>query len=209
MTDYKNAHIAWLKATRDFICKYPDDYSIPYIDVMASLYADERVPQSMAEAMFISDKAWYKKSKKISKEIDQKVALLEPTVNNAWFITLGYDHTKWTIPKVIKLINRIMQMKWIIKVKAQFELHRENGEHPHTHLLIETSYGFGDIKYNLTRPKYIKELVTKDNFVDIKPAMSYHYDYINLIKKEEKMKYVEMDNEWRKKNDIPIFEKNW
>lgn len=211
-TNYKDAHIAWLKSTRDFIPKYPGDYSIPYIDVMISLYgghSGNQIPEAMAEAMFVADMAWYRKSKKIAKEVYKKTMALEPTTPNVWFITLGYDHSVWSIPKVIKLINRVTAMKWIKKCKAQFELHRENGEHPHTHFYIETEYSFKEIKYELTRPKYISELVTKENFIDIKPAHDYHLDYINLIKKPSKMPFVELDNEWREKNGIPIFEKNW
>ena len=37
-----------------------------------ALYADARIPEAMAEAMFISDKAWFLKSQKIAKEIDKK-----------------------------------------------------------------------------------------------------------------------------------------
>ena len=55
---------------------------------MAALYADARIPEAMAEAMFISDKAWFLKSQKIAKEIDKKVSLLEAPLLNTWFLHL-------------------------------------------------------------------------------------------------------------------------
>ena len=58
---------------------------------MAALYADARIPEAMAEAMFISDKAWFLKSQKIAKEIDKKSPLEAPLLNT-WFFTFSFNH---------------------------------------------------------------------------------------------------------------------
>ena len=45
MTDFKKRTSCLVKKNPSFQCKYPDDYSVPYIDVMAALYADARIPE--------------------------------------------------------------------------------------------------------------------------------------------------------------------
>lgn len=213
MADFKNAHIAWLKSCKDFVPKYPADYSIPYIDVMTALYGGHAtgnyIPESMAEAMFIADKAWYKKSKKIAREIDKKVESLEPTPNGWWFVTIGFNHDTWTIKDCCKCIEKILAMDWIISGKANFELFRENGEHPHCHFVIETKEPKSRIIDKMFRPLYTKKVVFKKNFIEAEPALEHHQKYIRLDKKSEKMPMVDKDKEWRKKNNIPDYEKNW
>jgi len=210
MADYKNAHLAWLKSCRDFEPKYPSDYkSGTYLDVMTTLYADERIPMIMAYHMFISDKAWYKKSKKIAREIDKQVEKLEPTPPTLWFVTLNFNHQTWNVKDCTKCIEKILAMDWIIRAKANFEYYRENGEHPHCHFLLETKEPKSRILDKIFRPLYTKKVIFKKNFIDCEPGMDYHHKYINLDKKNEKMENVQKDIEWRKKNNIPDFEKNW
>lgn len=209
-SDYKNAHISWVKATKTFTPKYPDDYkATTYEKVLASLYADNRVSQQMAYHMFMGDKIWFKKSHKISKEIDLKIQKLEPTPNGIWFVTVGFNHQTWTISKCDKVIQNVLKMKWIFQGKANFELYRENGEHPHCHFLIETNEPKSRILDKIFRPQYVKDLVLNRNFIDVKIATQVHHNYINLIKQENKMPFVEKDIVWRKKNEIPDYEKNW
>ena len=187
MTDFKNAHLAWLRKTLSFQCKYPDDYSVPYIDVMAALYADSRIPEAMAEAMFISDKAWFLKSQKIAKEIDKKSPLEAPLLNT-WFFTFSFNHETFTPQKADKCIKNILKMSWITKAKANLEFHRENGDlHPHFHILFETAEPISRIKEKLWRPSYVKDLIKSDgkqfpNFIEYEKARDYHLKYINLDK---------------------------
>lgn len=211
MADFKNAHLAWLKATRDFEPKYPQDYSrgISYIDTMIALYADPRIPMTMAEAMFVADKAWYKRSKKIAREIDKQVEALEPTPSTMWFITIGFNHDTWSIKDCNFCIEKLLAMEWIIRGKANFEFYRSNGEHPHCHFLIETKEPKSRILEKLFRPLYTKKVVFSKNFIDVKPALEHHHKYIMLDKVFDKMENVEKDKEWRKKNKIPDYEKNW
>lgn len=213
--DHKNAHLAWLNETKGFICRYPADYSVPYIQVMASLYADPRITQSMAEAMYIGDKAWYLRSKKIAKEIDKKVAELEAPLTNTWFFTFSFNHETFTPEKADKCIKKILNMSWITKAKANLEFHRENGDlHPHFHILFETAEPISRIKEKLWRPNYVKELIKSTgnrfpNFIEYEKARDYHIKYINLDKKPEKLAAVEKDKVWRLENNIPDYEKNW
>lgn len=207
--DYRNAHLAWLKSTRDFEPKYPADYkSASYLEVMESLYTNPEVTQSFAKTCFISDRRWYIDSKRISKQIEKEVLKSIGEVSNLWFVTIGFNHQTWTIPKCVKVIEKILQMDWINAAKANFELFRENGEHPHVHFLINTSLPKSKILEKLFRPKYVTEIVLSKNFIDVKPAETVHKKYIKMEKQESKMKYVDMDIQWRSKNNIPDYEKN-
>ena len=61
----------------------------------------------------------------------------------------------------------------------------------------------------LFRPKYVKDIVLARSFIDVKEAQPFHDKYINLDKQTLKQEYVEKDKEWRNKNNIPDYEKNW
>lgn len=207
--DYRNAHLAWLKSTRDFEPKYPADYkSASYLEVMENLYSNPELTQNMAHAMYISDRKWYIDSKRISKQIEKEVLKSIGEQSQMWFVTIGFNHQTWTISKCVKVIEKIMQMDWVNACKANFELYRENGEHPHCHFYIKSSLPKSKILEKMYRPKYVKELVLSKNFIDVKPAEIVHSNYIKLIKQEKKMPYVEKDIVWRQKNNIPDFEKN-
>jgi hypothetical protein len=208
--DYKSAHLAWLKTTKNFSPKYAHDYrEASYLEVMTTLYADVRIPQTMAKAMFVGDKCWYLESRKIAKQIDKDIEKATPTPNGYWFVTLGFNHDTWTISDCKKCIEKILGMDWIIQGKANFELFRQNGEHPHAHFLIETKEPKSRILEKLFRPLYTKKVVFKKNFIDVKTATPVHHDYINLIKQESKMPFVARDIGWRNENNIPDYEKNW
>lgn len=209
--DYKTAHIQWLTNTKNFVPKYPADYSrgVSYLETMISLYADPRIPQEMARAMFVSDKNHYNNCYKVIKEVDKLVEKLVPTPNDSWFVTVGFNHDTWNIKDCDKFIRNVLEMDWVIRGKANFELFRSNGEHPHCHFVIETKEPKSRILEKLFRPLYAKKVVFSKNFIDVKPMMDYHHKYIMLDKIEEKMECVKKDIDFRKKNNIPDYEKNW
>lgn len=207
--DYRNAHLAWIKSTRDFEPKYPADYkSASYLEVMENLYSNPEVTQKFAHACYVSDRKWYIDSKRISKQIEKEVLKSIGEQSNLWFVTIGFNHQTWTIPKCVKVIEKILAMDWVNSAKANFELYRENGEHPHCHFVINTSLPKSKIIEKIFRPKYVTEVVLSKNFIDVKPADQVHKKYIKLDKQESKMNFVEKDIEWRHKNNIPDFEKN-
>lgn len=211
MADYKNAHLAWISQNPKFSPKEADvftDPSITYYDIMRQIYSLPACPQSYAETCFLQDKLWCISKFEISKSLDKRIAKMRPLPSEKWFVTLGFNHATWNIKDCMKCINKILDMEWIVSAKANFELHRENGEHPHVHILMKTKEPKSRILDKCFRPLYTKKVVLKKNFIDVKPALECHYKYINLIKAEEKMKLVEADIIWRRKNNIPDFEKN-
>uniref|UniRef100_UPI004047A95A hypothetical protein n=1 Tax=Mariniflexile sp. TaxID=1979402 RepID=UPI004047A95A len=211
MADYKSAHLAWIYSTKSFTPKYAHDYraDISYYEIMKQTYNNPSCTQDMAKSFFVADKLWHKQTFCLSKEIDKEIEKSLPSPSEKWFMTIGFNHDTWTVKDCDKCITKILGMEWIKSGKANFELHREGGVHPHVHFIIETKEPQSRIVDKVYRPLYVKKLVSKRNFVEVTPMMEYHLKYINLDKKEDKMQYVKKDIEWRKKNNIPDYEKNW
>jgi len=207
--DYKSIHLAWIKNTRNFVPKYATDYTEPYYDVIRQMYSHNGATQEFAKVMYHSDIRWWEEClavqqqeiKAVKKDIKQ-----EPKV---YFVTIGFNHQTWSIEKCTKAISKILEFDWIIKAKANFELFRENGEHPHCHFYISTFEPKSKVLEKLFRPNYIQQIVLKKSFIDLKVAEDYHYKYIMLDKVVDKMGCVEKDIQWRIENDIPDYEKNW
>lgn len=211
MADYKSAHLAWIHSTPKFLPKYAQDYraDISYFEIIKHVYNNPNCSQEYAKLMFVSDKVWYQQSYKVSNEIDKAVKKLEPTANGWWFVTIGFNHQTWSIKKCCQVITKIIAFDWIISVKANFELYRPNGEHPHCHFVIETDLPKSKILEKIWRPKYVQEVVLSKSFIDIKKFEEHHRKYINLEKTYDKMECVNKDIIWRGQNNIPDFEKNW
>jgi len=215
--DFKTAHLHWLKQTKNFVPFCPDyNHNHPvvlnqamYYEMTEFTYSQSSCTQEYAKEQFLLDKQRYNDSILASKYIDKQLEKLTPTPSGVWFVTIGFNHQTWSVAKCKKFIEKVLAMDWIIRAKANFELYRENGEHPHCHFIIETKEPKCRILEKLLRPQYAKEVVFSKNFIDVKVCSDYHHKYINLDKQVDKMKYVEKDREWRKNNSIPEYEKNW
>ena len=232
--DYVSAHLAWAKQHPSFSPKYAQDMSESgsYYESLKILYftafsdrgglendewyskrnsfeARQSNLQKLAQSCLYTDQLWLQNSQVISQLVAKTIIdakKLEPT---AYFVTIGFNHQTWSVGKCVKAISKLMDFDWVLKCKANFELFRENGEHPHCHFYIETFEPKSKVLEKLFRPKYIQDIVLKKSFIDIKKAELYHIDYINLKKTSGKMSCVERDIEWREKHCIPNFEKNW
>lgn len=127
------------------------------------------------------------------------------------FTTIGFNHQTYTIPKCKAVIDKIISFPWVLKCRAVFEFHRENGTHPHVHLLITTDITGSKVREKIWAAEGIKNIVLANNgrkpstFIDTKPALPNHFNYVLLIKQESKMQYVAKDIVWRKANNIPEF----
>jgi len=209
MTDYKNAHLAWLNETKNFMPKYPADYELPYIKVMAYLYHSKDFPQSMAKIMYDADQAWYYQSKEIAKEVRKEILKTTLVSSDYYFVSIGFNHMTWNAKDCIKAIQKILAQNWIIQGKAQFEYYREGGTHPHCHFFIETKDKKNEIIRQIFKGGYMKKLIIGKNSIDVKEGTDYRNEYINLFKKEDKIELIKKDIIWRQENNVPIFEKNW
>jgi hypothetical protein len=215
MTDFMSAHLDWIKKNPTFSPKYAHDiedgrtYYKSIQDLYHTWQGSDELKQCVAEKLYDSDMLWLEQSLEIKKLIVKKILTAKKLDPSEWFVTIGFNHQTWTVDKCIKTISKLMDFDWVESCKANFELFRENGEHPHCHFLIKTFEPKSKVLEKLFRPKYVQEIVLKKSFIDIKKAELYHYDYINLNKTHSKLPYVQNDVEWREKNGIPNFEKNW
>jgi hypothetical protein len=207
--DYKSIHLAWLKSHPQFVPRDSQSYTEPYYDIMKQIYSQPACSNHFALMMYREDiKFWEQclaehivQYKEIKKQLK--------TEPNCHFVTVNFNHQTWSIDRCCKAITKLLEFDSIIKAKANFELFRDNGEHPHCHFLIYTHDTKGTVLYDWFRPGYIKEIVSQKNFIQIDPGEEHHLKYINLDKIPAKMVHVKKDIEWRKKNNIPDFEKNW
>lgn len=204
MSDWKSAHLAWIKST-----KYHHAVDGSYHEVMSYLYQNAAVSQESAKFLWKEDKKRHKANFDLSKVLDKEIEKATPSPPDKWFVTIGFNHQTWTKDKCIKAIQKIMAMDWVVSAKAVFELHRENGEHPHVHFLLHTKEPKSKIIEKIFRPSYVQSVVYNKSFVDVKPAEEHHMKYIMGDKCDAKQQYVELDRQWRAANNIPDFEKNW
>jgi hypothetical protein len=195
MENYKSLHLAWVKSHPTFVPKYSEDYTLPYYDILRELYNHPACSNEFAKKCLVSDLDWKKKSEKLLNEL----YFTQPTKH---FVTIGFNHQTWTVGKCVALIQNILTFDWITGAKCVFEKHRENGEHPHVHLLIDSILPKSKILEKIWAAKGIKKLVLKKSFIDYKPAMDYHEKYILGDKQEAKIPYIEKDRIWRQENQI-------
>lgn len=212
--DYKSLHLAFLKSHPQFTPKYSYDYTEPYYNVMAELYRTrnfvggryvDRVTNVHAQMFYESDMLWQKACQQAIKSDIRDAHKNDPLA--PVFVTIGFNHQTWDVPSCVKVIETIKSRPWIKTIHAVFELHRDNGMHPHVHMLITPSEPLTKSKMleKIWATAGIKKVCLKKSFIDYKLASDYHHEYILLNKKESKMQYVAKDIAWRKENDIPEF----
>lgn len=204
--DYKSLHLSWLRKRPTFIPKNHYLYSgEPYFDLMEFIYNNQSCTQDHAYEFWRSDMLWEKQVEEQVKNVTKNVYKNEPV--SSVFVTIGFNHQTWDIPSCVKVIKKICSFDWILTVRAVFELHRENGLHPHVHMLINPSVPITKSKMieKIWAAAGIKKVCLKKSFIDYKIAADYHHKYIMGEKQENKMKYVLADIEWREKNGIDHF----
>lgn len=197
MEDWKSAHLTFLWKHKNFIPKHAQDYTESYYDIMKEVYNHPACSQEYARKMYLADLEWQKKSQKLEIEL-----LKQLDTKSTHFITIGFNHQTWTVSKVKDIIERILCCDWISKCRIVFEYYRTNGEHPHIHILMDSVLAKSKILEKIWALKGIKKIVLSKSFIDYKVAGYQHTAYIAGEKTEDKMKYVQMDKEFRKQNAI-------
>jgi len=203
--DYKSLHLAFLKSNSQFTPKYSYDYTEPYFNIISELYRNPRVTNSHAQMLYDGDMLWQKTCKQAIKSDIRNAHKADPIA--PVFVTIGFNHQTWSIPSCVKVIETIKSRPWIKTIRAVFEIHRDNGMHPHVHMLIQPSEPITKSKMleKIWAIAGIKDIVLKKTFIDYKVAADYHHKYIMLDKTEDKMEYVHKDIDWRLENDIPEY----
>lgn len=207
------AHLAWIEKVSPHYNFGGNWRGGSYYETMYYLYSTQPQIDADAQRWFDHDTYDYERTQMLVRSTvlrAQTVAQSDEDITPL-FITLGFNHQTWTIGKCLKVIQSIRDFGWVQSCRAVFELHRENGLHPHCHIFIQPAvrYSKSKILEKLWRTKGMQGVVLQKAFIDYKEAMPYHIEYIMLRKQESKMKHVHKDNEWRTLNNIPIVEKEW
>lgn len=202
-----NAHLAWIAQNPKFLpYKFVIIGSQTYLDVMRELYhgpLGRSMTEEIAHRLFRGDLLHQRETQAILTNV---LAEIDKDVKNDFFITIGFNHQTWSISSCVKVIQTILEFDWILTCRAVFELHRENGEHPHVHLYIVSKIKHrSKILEKLWATKGIKKVVLRKSFIDCKKAELYHRKYIILDKTECKLPLIEKDKIWRENNSIPEF----
>jgi len=203
--DYKSLHLAFLKSNPQFCPKFSQDYSEPYFNIMSELYRNRHVTNIHAQMFYEADMQWKKVCADAIKSHIKQAHKNDPSA--PVFVTIGFNHQTWNIASCVKVIETITKHKFIKTIYAVFEYHRENGLHPHVHMLITPSEPITKSKLieKIWATAGIKKVVLKKSFIDYKIACDYHHNYILGEKQESKLQYVQQDKEWRFENGIPEF----
>lgn len=213
------SHLAWVKARPNFTSRQwirmttglmEPNQSCSYFEMLESVYSNYIInPHAVDELAQV----WYRQDVKQVEEMEtvkKSISLDCLRVPPEAFITIGFNHQVWSIPKCMDIIQRILDNNFVVSGSAVFELHRENGEHPHVHFVLEhVSMSKSKFLEKLWAVKGIKTMVLQKSFIDYKIATEVHKKYILGYKQESKQKYINKDVEWRKKNNIPeLFRRN-
>lgn len=144
----------------------------------------------------------------------EKINLNDTEKEDRWcFITIGFNEQTITPAKMLKVCEKVSKLKYFTECEYVLEKHRENGIHHHTHFLVkyEDKLYLSKLIDWIFQTSGIKEVCLSKSFIDILGSINkkkhyepfqVYYDYIRGIKREEKLKYVSMDKEWRKENNI-------
>lgn len=133
--------------------------------------------------------------------------------NNWAFITIGFNEQTITDKQMMDVSQRVSELKYFSSCEYVLEKHRENGIHHHTHFLVkfhQKTYRSKLIDW-IYQIKGMKNICLQKTFIDIlgpinpkkqSQPFQVYYEYIRGNKREEKLKYVAMDDSWREKSGI-------
>lgn len=210
-TKFRDAHILWVKNHKDFAEQINNhtETLYGYIDVLRMMYFGDGRERPEWLHLEMERLAEHNLKKDMLRFQEAQTALIQvnnPTIEKPdWFITIGFNHQTWDVPKCKDVILKVLQLPFIKSCEAVFELHRENGLHPHCHFYVETHSKIPKSKIleKIWASAGIKKVVLAKNFIDIKVAQPVHLGYIKGNKQDKKLPYVEQDKKWREENNIP------
>lgn len=204
--DYKAAHLNWVKARPNFESKQfssvpqNPNHKVTYHEMLKEWYHTSS--NFMAYMNYYDDIRWLEDQQEIQKHLSVK-----PFETNVAHCAIGFNHQTFDIKKAFEYIKSILNLSVVLEGSyAVMENFRENGIHPHVHMKIYWSNekNKSQVIQAIFRARHGKTLVLAKNFIQFDNWISETHDnYLNGIKTESKMKYVEMDIDWRTKNNIP------
>jgi len=205
MEDIKRQYLRWLIDHPNF---RKDEFDCPYIDIVRTMLDCPVVTEAYARTSFIIDLKRFNKIDKDALAIKQIEKEAMGDLGGFAFVTIGFNEQTITPSKMKEVEQKLRQQSHWDSVECVHEKHRENGIHHHTHYLLKwigPMYKSKIIQY-IYQIKGIKKVVLSKAFIDVKMQDGVSYEdrlkYINGDKTQAKMKYVELDIEWRKLNNL-------
>lgn len=197
--DYKQIHLEWIKANRSFRPKRGISPQFSnYFDEMVYTYGPEGIKFNKTAYIYLRDDFFFsQKSKTINDEVASMFGCKIVNSNPSFFVTFNWTDENFKFDKIHKSMLKLFSKSWIDNAKAVFEYNTTKGNHPHAHMVIQVNKHktFGRFKDKILQSCMASTLAK--NFIDIKLAQSYHQDYLDGDKRQEKMPLVEADKIWR------------
>lgn len=135
--------------------------------------------------------------------------------NTKWyFVTIGFNDSIVTDENEVKVFNsvidKILKTKGFENIRFVAEKFRQDGIHRHIHFLIDSDYKKSKIIQYVYQK--CKNHVHGQQAVDVKTykdnSKLVYENYIAGRKRIEKLKFVEMDREWRAAREIRQMDEN-
>lgn len=205
--NYKMLHLEWIKTNRTFRPKtgIPIGY-FSYLEYMSELYDSTIKNQRTAYIYLKDDYKWSKRSKSINEEVAIMFGDKPDNTANTFFVTFNFCPTKFNPLDAVKFVNRIYDKSWVTSAYGVFENYTENGNHPHFMMrIVVDKYNKKGKLLDKMLESSLAKLTSGRNFIDVKPYLKCHDDYLLLDKAVEKKKYLDMDIVWRKENNLPEY----
>lgn len=204
--DYKSAHLEWLEKTKSFVPSREvfEHKDADYYTVMKDLYSLDVYLQQWAYVNLMRDMHHHRTITQILITCANKLSEKDK-IGGRWFITIGFNHQTYCDKVMMKYMDTLKTFDWVQSLKAKFEIFRTNGEHPHVHMLMETQLTKSKIIEKLMRCKGGSKLILKSSFIDVKPWLPCHDDYLNGIKQDSKMSCCQKDEKYREEHGIPHY----
>ena len=107
-----------------------------------------------------------------------------------------------------EVTEKVSKLKYFKSSIFVLEKHRENGIHHHSHILVKMVSPLAKSKViqYVFQTAGMKAVCLGKNFIDVRGSGNNSYEnyekYINGDKKDEKLKYCEMDRKWRLENNL-------
>lgn len=217
--DYAPLHLVWIQDNRNrhFALANAGKES-SYYDIMRSVYAISNPQECLcgkfpgrhtssnhyAYSQLCMDIRSSKKSSTVIENLEKTLSMEGITPTNKFFITIGFNHQTFNALTAVTAVKRLLQKDFVLEGEGVFEYFRENGEHPHFHMILTVpKMRNGMVVTKIFQSAGMSRIVLSRNFIDVKEFQPYHQKYLDGDKIEEKLEYCKKDFDWRIKNNIP------
>ena len=205
--DYCRLHLKWIAQNP----KFSDSQSfsgVSYYDSMQHLWYSKNFENE--DMRQFTAYRWLKHDIDTLANYDKEINRLKSNedLQPFAFITIGYNEQTINPTRMKDLGQKVALLKYFSKVQYVHEKHRENGIHHHTHFLcyLHSPLPKSKIIQYVWQISGIQKFVLGKQFIDVKTnkdgTLERFQKYINLDKTESKLKYIEMDEKWRKENNL-------